>query len=203
VKEFEELHPNCFAVFVFDNSSNHDAFAPDALRANKMNVGVGGVGELIEKGGQKHRPIMFRPTTYTNRAGIVVPQLMTFEFRDILKVKVPINTPLGPDEDGNNTYSKQSYEAGYSIEEGCELIGVLKGLVCSIYMCANTCLVCVCILILCYICELIGVLKGLVCSIYMCANICLVYVCLLILYYICAYTCDLFHRRTKFCSREN
>jgi hypothetical protein len=39
---FEALFPNCIAVFVFDNSSNHSAFAPDALVAKRMNIGSGG-----------------------------------------------------------------------------------------------------------------------------------------------------------------
>ena len=39
---FETLFPNCIAVFAFDNSSNHSAFAPDALVAKRMNIGPGG-----------------------------------------------------------------------------------------------------------------------------------------------------------------
>ena len=35
---FEALFP----VFIFDNSSNHSAFAPDALVAKRMNIGSGG-----------------------------------------------------------------------------------------------------------------------------------------------------------------
>ena len=39
---FEALFPNCIAVFAFDNSSNHSAFAADALVAKRMNIGPGG-----------------------------------------------------------------------------------------------------------------------------------------------------------------
>ncbi|UZO10264.1 uncharacterized protein OCT59_001859 [Rhizophagus irregularis] len=38
---FETLFPNCIALFAFDNSSNHAAFNPDALVANKMNLKPG------------------------------------------------------------------------------------------------------------------------------------------------------------------
>ncbi|KAG1050699.1 hypothetical protein G6F43_007047 [Rhizopus delemar] len=35
---FEALYPNCVAVFLFDNSSNHGAFADDALVASRMTL---------------------------------------------------------------------------------------------------------------------------------------------------------------------
>lgn len=35
---FKQLHPNMMAVFLFDQSSNHKAFAEDALVAAKMNM---------------------------------------------------------------------------------------------------------------------------------------------------------------------
>lgn len=35
---FESLHPDCTAVFLFDNSSNHGAFADDALVASRMTL---------------------------------------------------------------------------------------------------------------------------------------------------------------------
>lgn len=40
---FRVLHPESDALFVFDNSANHHAFAPDALVASKLNVKDGGV----------------------------------------------------------------------------------------------------------------------------------------------------------------
>ena len=33
---FEELHPGCVAVFIFDQSSNHNAYANDALIVQRM-----------------------------------------------------------------------------------------------------------------------------------------------------------------------
>jgi len=39
---FERMHPGAIAVFAFDNSSSHSAFAADALNARAMNVNSGG-----------------------------------------------------------------------------------------------------------------------------------------------------------------
>ena len=39
---FEEAHPNCVALFVFDHSSAHASLGPDALRAFDMNKSNGG-----------------------------------------------------------------------------------------------------------------------------------------------------------------
>lgn len=39
---FEEAHPGCVALFVFDHSSAHASLAPDALRAFDMNKSNGG-----------------------------------------------------------------------------------------------------------------------------------------------------------------
>lgn len=43
---FEFKNPNCVGVWIFDCSSNHEGFAPDALNAAKMNVGPGGKQSL-------------------------------------------------------------------------------------------------------------------------------------------------------------
>ena len=40
---FQILHPNCDALFMFDNSANHHAFAFDALVASRFNLKDGGV----------------------------------------------------------------------------------------------------------------------------------------------------------------
>lgn len=40
---FKVLHPGCDALFVFDNSSGHLAFAPDALIASRLNLSDGGI----------------------------------------------------------------------------------------------------------------------------------------------------------------
>jgi hypothetical protein len=39
---FKILHPNSDALFIFDNSANHHAFAPDALVASRLNLTDGG-----------------------------------------------------------------------------------------------------------------------------------------------------------------
>ena len=39
---FEYIYPNAVAEFIFDQSSAHGAFAPDALNAKEMNVNPGG-----------------------------------------------------------------------------------------------------------------------------------------------------------------
>src|SRR6266851_4011510 len=39
---FEEVHPNCIALFVFNQSSTHTSLRPDALRAFDMNQSNGG-----------------------------------------------------------------------------------------------------------------------------------------------------------------
>jgi len=39
---FEELHPGCAALFIFDQSSAHASLGPDALRASGMNKTNGG-----------------------------------------------------------------------------------------------------------------------------------------------------------------
>ena len=39
---FEILHPDCVALFAFDNSSNHHKYAPDALRVRNLNKSDGG-----------------------------------------------------------------------------------------------------------------------------------------------------------------
>lgn len=63
---FEILHPDCIAVFAFDNSANHHALAPDALRASKLNKGDGG----------KNTPCL-RPG-YFVKDGVLVSQPMQF-----------------------------------------------------------------------------------------------------------------------------
>lgn len=58
---FKVLHPNCDAIFVFDNSANHHAFSPDALVASRLNLKDGGVnlktimrdGWFLTSGGER------------------------------------------------------------------------------------------------------------------------------------------------------
>jgi hypothetical protein len=42
IKIFERMYPGGIALFLFDQSLAHNAFANDALVANQMNVGPGG-----------------------------------------------------------------------------------------------------------------------------------------------------------------
>ena len=50
ISAFKELHPNAIAFFTFDQSTNHGAFAADALRGNAMNLGPGGAQHSMRHG---------------------------------------------------------------------------------------------------------------------------------------------------------
>jgi hypothetical protein len=52
---FEILHPDCTAVFAFDNSANHHTFAPDAFRASRLNLSDGGKNTPLLKNGWLRR----------------------------------------------------------------------------------------------------------------------------------------------------
>ena len=65
VKVFEATHPGKKALFLFDNSTGHNAFVDDALIAHHMNY---------RPGGNQHR---LRSTTWNDR-----PQHMTFQSGD-------------------------------------------------------------------------------------------------------------------------
>jgi len=58
------MQPKAHGIFVFDNSTNHGAFAEDALVVSKMNVNPGG-----------KKPAM-RDTSFTTSEGIVADQRM-------------------------------------------------------------------------------------------------------------------------------
>jgi hypothetical protein len=47
---FEILHPGCVAVFCFDQSTNHNAMAADALIATRMNLSFGGAQPKMRDG---------------------------------------------------------------------------------------------------------------------------------------------------------
>ncbi|CAB5377082.1 unnamed protein product [Rhizophagus irregularis] len=47
---FEILHPGCVAVFCFDQSTNHNAMAADALIATRMNLSPGGAQPKMRDG---------------------------------------------------------------------------------------------------------------------------------------------------------
>lgn len=64
---FDALHPNCTAVFLFDNSSNHGAFASDALMVSRMT--------LKEKSWSEDEKHQFHDTFYKSKTtGEMVPQ---------------------------------------------------------------------------------------------------------------------------------
>ena len=42
IEVFEKAHPNCVALFIFDQSSTHASLGPDALKASEMNKSDGG-----------------------------------------------------------------------------------------------------------------------------------------------------------------
>lgn len=44
---FERLYPGCVGEWYFDHSTNHTAYAPDALNAREMNVNPGGQQRVI------------------------------------------------------------------------------------------------------------------------------------------------------------
>lgn len=63
---FEATHPNCIGVFAFDNSTNHSAFASDALCTKNMNLYPGGKQSRLrdgwfinEQGEQITQPMIF------------------------------------------------------------------------------------------------------------------------------------------------
>jgi hypothetical protein len=47
---FERTHPGKVALFMFDNSCNHNAFADDALVVSRMNMKDGGKQPLLRNG---------------------------------------------------------------------------------------------------------------------------------------------------------
>jgi hypothetical protein len=51
IPALEKQHPNCQLLFIFDNSSGHASFAPDALLASRMNLGPGGKNVKVMRDG--------------------------------------------------------------------------------------------------------------------------------------------------------
>lgn len=74
---FESLHPNCTAVFLFDNSSNHGAYADDALVAGRMT--------LKEKPWPLEEKYQFRDTKVTLSNGQTIHQTFFYEKTVITK----------------------------------------------------------------------------------------------------------------------
>ena len=61
---FKILHPDCDALFIFDNSANHHAYAPDTLVASRLNLTVGG----------KNIKIIIRDGFFENAIGDAISQ---------------------------------------------------------------------------------------------------------------------------------
>ncbi len=73
---FEILHPGCVGIFCFDQSTNHNAMAADALITVRMNLSFGGV-----------QPKM-RDSWYINENGEKLVHLMVFSDNHKLKGKL-------------------------------------------------------------------------------------------------------------------
>jgi hypothetical protein len=73
---FELLHPDCQAVFIFDQSSNHNAYAADALRAEKMTLKEKEVGS---------NEVGFRHTKFELNGATYPQSLYRFEVKTIVK----------------------------------------------------------------------------------------------------------------------
>jgi hypothetical protein len=71
IDAFEEQFPEAVGVFAFDRSSNHAAFAEDALQATVLRVG--------DKSTAKDQPKPSRPGWYIDAAGVRVQQEMNLE----------------------------------------------------------------------------------------------------------------------------
>lgn len=96
---FEELHPGKQALFLLDNSSNHNGFGDDALRANRLKLSDG----YPNRKGKPNRTVIMRDTVYYDSFGI--ERLQTFHQRhsdgsDIQKGLKAIMTERDLWEDG-------------------------------------------------------------------------------------------------------
>lgn len=109
---FELTHPDCEGVFVFDNSSCHGLYAPDALVASRLNANPGGQQPKMREG-------------WFMRDGERVKQSMVFEC-DRPDRPLARNFSL-TDKDGK----KWSYKKGEVVTDADErlkkLIGLPKG----------------------------------------------------------------------------
>jgi hypothetical protein len=72
---FEILHPGCVAIFCFEQSTNHNAMAADALIATRMNLSSGGAQPKMRDG------------WYINEDGNKIMQSMVFPDNHKLKGK--------------------------------------------------------------------------------------------------------------------
>jgi hypothetical protein len=75
---FNKLHPNKMALFAFDNSTNHQAKAEDALIINRLKLSDGFPSRKL-KGEDKTRTQILRDGWYYNEAGERMIQVMVNE----------------------------------------------------------------------------------------------------------------------------
>jgi hypothetical protein len=68
---FEACFPGCQALFLFDNSSNHDCFSSDALVAARMNLGPGA--------GQRKTPLPCMRDTFFGPDNTLQPMVFPFD----------------------------------------------------------------------------------------------------------------------------
>lgn len=96
---FEALHPGCIGVFLFDNSTNHGAFAKDALSTSNMNLYPGGKQPKMrngcyEKNGQIIHQSMVMDSDMPSRYEIGTPKgiKLVLEERGLWNDSLRLNT---------------------------------------------------------------------------------------------------------------
>jgi hypothetical protein len=103
---FDEAHPGCVALFVFDQSSAHASLGPDALRAFDMNKGNGGKQrkqkDTIIPMSNPHLEFCGKPQKMTTEAGEAKGLQQTLEERgfDVRGLRVKC-APVCPFENNN------------------------------------------------------------------------------------------------------
>ncbi|KAG2204123.1 hypothetical protein INT47_011606 [Mucor saturninus] len=109
---FELLHPGCQAVFLFDNSSNHNAFGDDALVASRVTLNEKPYKDtekfqfkdttvVLTDGTRLEQSFFYTKTTsVTNRLGYVVKTKETRFFKGIRKILEERGQWLGHDLEG-------------------------------------------------------------------------------------------------------
>jgi hypothetical protein len=90
---FEELHPGCAALFIFDQSSAHASLGPDALQAFGMNKTNGGKQrkqkDTVIPMNNPHPPCCGKPQKMTTEAGDAKGLKQTLEECGFILGKMP------------------------------------------------------------------------------------------------------------------
>jgi hypothetical protein len=112
-------------IFVYDNSCNHDCFADDALRADQMNIGFGGLGAITQKDADNkvvsRKVVKMRVSNFAFQDGSY--QSMHLGAGDKLVAKIKMGAEMG-----DQKKAAKSYETGYIIQDSdIDIIGALKG----------------------------------------------------------------------------